>query len=47
VPDAISNTSPLFYLHRVGALDWLGNLFGDVWVPSAVLGELQAGGQGG
>jgi predicted nucleic acid-binding protein len=47
VPEAISNTSPLVYLHRVGALDWLGHLFGEVWVPSAVIKELQAGRAGG
>lgn len=41
--DAISNTSPLLYLHRAGALDWLGALFGDVWVPRGVVEELRAG----
>ncbi len=25
--EAISNTSPLFYLHQVGALEWLPRLF--------------------
>jgi predicted nucleic acid-binding protein len=47
VAEAISNTSPLVYLHRAGALDWLGSLFGEVWVPSAVVQELEAGRQGG
>lgn len=28
MPDAISNTSPLVYLYRIHALDWLGSLFG-------------------
>lgn len=34
--EAISNTSPLLYLHRTGALDWLPQLFQDVWTPNAV-----------
>lgn len=40
---AISNTSPLVYLHRVGGLAWLGELFSKVWVPSAVVAELAEG----
>jgi len=40
---AISNTSPLLYLHRLGALEWLPALFGVVWVPTAVVSELQEG----
>jgi predicted nucleic acid-binding protein len=43
MPDAITNTSPLLYLHRVGALEWLRRLFGEVWVPAAVVGELREG----
>ena len=35
VSTAISNTSPLLYLYRVGALDWLGVLFEEVWIPGA------------
>jgi hypothetical protein len=27
MPDAISNTSPLLYLHRIGAINWLPRLF--------------------
>ncbi|WP_417914024.1 hypothetical protein [Candidatus Electronema sp. JM] len=23
MPEAVSNTSPLLYLHRIGAADWL------------------------
>ncbi len=38
--DAISNTSPLLYLHRIAALSWLPQLFGEVWVPGAVWQEL-------
>ena len=41
--DAISNTSPLLYLHRGGALEWLPRLFGEVWVPAAVASELEEG----
>ena len=40
MPEAISNTSPLLYLHRVGALHWLRQLFDEVWTPSAVVNEL-------
>lgn len=29
---AISNTSPLLYLYRFGIIDWLPNLFGEVWI---------------
>lgn len=43
MPEAISNTSPLLYLYRVGALDWLPHLFSDVWIPSAVRDELREG----
>ncbi len=43
MPDAITNTSPLVYLYRIGALDWLPKLFGEIWLPSAVLRELQEG----
>ena len=40
---AISNTSPLLYLYRIGAIDWLPNLFDEVWTPEAVKNELLAG----
>lgn len=43
MPQAISNTSPLLYLHRVGALDWLPKLFGEIWAPTAVANELREG----
>ncbi len=43
MPDSITNTSPLLYLGRIGALGWLDQLFGSVWVPSAVLRELDEG----
>lgn len=43
MPDAITNTSPLVYLYRIGALDWLPKLFDEIWIPSAVVRELQEG----
>ena len=33
---AISNTSPLLYLYRIGAIDWLPSLFDEVWTTEAV-----------
>ena len=43
MPEAISNTSPLLYLHRAGALEWLPQLFNEIWIPNAVVLELQEG----
>lgn len=44
MPDkAISNTSPLLYLHRCGGLTWLSRLFTLVYVPNAVVFELAEG----
>lgn len=40
---AISNTSPLLYLYRIGALELLPQLFDEVWIPDAVENELLAG----
>jgi predicted nucleic acid-binding protein len=40
---AISNTSPLLYLYRIGGVEWLPKLFNEVWIPEAVRNELQAG----
>ncbi|MDY7080405.1 MAG: DUF3368 domain-containing protein [Chloroflexota bacterium] len=40
---AISNTSPLLYLHCIGVLEWLPKLFDEIWTPPAVVAELQAG----
>ena len=36
MPEAISNTSPLLYLHQIGVLHWLPKLFDKIWVPGAV-----------
>jgi predicted nucleic acid-binding protein len=43
MPEAISNTSPLLYLHRIQALDWLPQLFQEFWIPSAVVDEFREG----
>ena len=39
----IVNTSPLFYLHRLGLLDVLNKLYGHIIVPEAVRKELEEG----
>jgi uncharacterized protein len=39
----ISNTSPLFYLYRLGHLELLQKLYQQVIVPEAVVRELKAG----
>lgn len=39
----ISNTSPLLYLYRIDALDWLPMLRSEVWIPRAVVRELAEG----
>ncbi len=39
----ISNTSPLLYLHVVGQLDLLRQLFGQIVTPLAVVAELAIG----
>ena len=43
MPEAISNTSPLLYLHRIGALEWLPRLFNEIWAPASVAAELEEG----
>jgi predicted nucleic acid-binding protein len=43
MPEAISNTSPLLYLYRINALDWLPELFSKIWIPNAVVLELREG----
>jgi predicted nucleic acid-binding protein len=43
MPKAISNTSPLLYLYRTGAMEWLPLLFDEVWIPDAIVAELQEG----
>ena len=39
----ISNTSPIFYLHRLRLLDLLQKLYQKIIVPQAVVAELEAG----
>lgn len=38
MPDAITNTSPLVYLHRIQNLEWLATLFDEIclWVTSEI-----------
>lgn len=43
MPDVISNTSPLQYLYQAGVLDLLPTLFGQIYVPEAVVVELAEG----
>jgi len=43
MPDAVSNTSPLLYLHRIGAINWLPRLFNGIWIPATVVDELAEG----
>ena len=44
MPEAvISNTSPIFYLHRLRRLDLLQKLYQEIIVPKAVVAELEAG----
>ena len=45
--NAISNTSPLLYLYRIDAVKWLPSLFAEIWIPGAVVFELQEGRQKG
>jgi predicted nucleic acid-binding protein len=47
VPKAISNTSPILYLYRIGGAEWLPKLFDEIWVPEAVKLELQEGARKG
>ena len=39
----VVNTSPLFYLHRLGLLELLKKLYGHITVPEAVKKELKEG----
>lgn len=47
MPEAISNTSPLLYLYRINAIDWLPELFSEIWIPNTVVLELEEGQQKG
>ena len=37
----VSNTSPVLNLAIIGQLSLLHEQFGEIWIPSAVLGELR------
>lgn len=39
----VSNTSPIFYLHRLGQLELLPQLYGAVQIPTEVFRELERG----
>jgi predicted nucleic acid-binding protein len=41
--NAITNTSPLLYLYRADAIEWLPQLFEEIWTPQAVVEELKEG----
>ena len=43
LPEVISNTSPLQYLHQLGLLDLLPRLAEHITVPPGVIEELEAG----
>ena len=43
MPKAITNTSPLLYLYRADRIEWLPQLFSEIWTPSAVVEELKEG----
>ena len=47
MPEAVCNTSPLLYLYRIEAINWLARLFSEIWIPNAVVRELQEGRQRG
>lgn len=43
----ISNTSPIFYLNKIGHLELLERLYGEIIIPRAVLEELEDGRKAG
>lgn len=47
MPEIVCNTSPLQYLHQIGALEILPLLYGKILVPTAVVEELVTGGKAG
>ena len=46
MPAVVSDTSPLIYLTRIGRLDWLRVIYGDVVIPGEVWRELSEAGRG-
>ncbi len=45
MPEVISNTSPVQYLHQTGCLELLPALYTDVIIPAAVAEEIERGRQ--
>jgi predicted nucleic acid-binding protein len=43
MPEVIADTSPLQYLHQLGLLDLLPELYGNVLIPESVVREIAAG----
>ena len=43
MPEVVSNTSPLQYLHQTGLLDLLPAMYGTIIIPAAVADELERG----
>jgi len=43
MPEIVSNTTPLQYLHQIGLLGILPGLYGRILVPAAVADEITAG----
>ena len=41
--EIVTNTSPLLYLHQLGCIQLLGEMYGTVIVPQGVVGELEVG----
>jgi len=39
----VCNTSPIYYLHKIGRLHVLGDLFTEISIPTAVVQELDEG----
>jgi predicted nucleic acid-binding protein len=37
---ATCSASPIVFLYRIGALEWLPQLFDEIWMPSVVLDDL-------
>ena len=37
---ATCSASPIIYLYRIGALEWLPELFNEIWMPSCVLDDI-------
>ena len=38
----IANTTPLISMADIGCLDLLQKLYGDIWIPNAVMEEIKS-----